>query len=187
MPIAPSNGLELCYDEFGSGPPLLLIMGIASQMILWDDVFCQRLADRGFRVIRFDHRDVGLSSQTGATIPNVPALVARALAGLSVPAPYTLSDMARDVVGLLDHLGIDAVHIAGVSMGGMIAQHLAIEHPTRVRTLTSIMSTPGGRRHLLGIRGSALRAFFGKRPGTPDQAETFVVELYRALHADGIP
>ena len=134
--------LELCYETFGSAtaPPLLLIMGLASQMLLWDDQFCEQLASRGFRVIRFDNRDVGRSSHLrGAKTPSRWQLVRRSASG----AAYTLEEMAADSVGLLDALGIGAAHIVGASMGGMIAQLVAINHPDRVLSLVSIMSTTG--------------------------------------------
>ncbi len=134
--------LELCYETFGSAtaPPVLLIMGLASQMLLWDDQFCEQLAARGFRVIRFDNRDIGRSSHLrGAAIPTRWQLLRRSARG----AAYTLEDMAADSVGLLDHLEIGAAHIVGASMGGMIAQLVAINHPERVLSLVSIMSTTG--------------------------------------------
>ncbi len=137
--------LELCYETFGdaAAPPLLLIMGLGSQMLLWDDEFCGQLAGRGFRVIRFDNRDVGRSSLLkGAKIPSRWQL----LRGSPSGAAYTLSDMAADSVGLLDALEIGAAHVVGASMGGMIAQVVAIEHPDRVLSLVSIMSTTGNRR-----------------------------------------
>src|SRR5215472_15123229 len=105
-------------------------MGLASQLVAWPDEFCQRLADRGYFVIRFDNRDIGLSTH----LDGVPV----------APAAYSLDDMAADTAGLLDHLGIAAAHVVGVSMGGMIAQLLAIDHPERVLSLTSIMSNLGG-------------------------------------------
>ncbi len=134
--------LELCYETFGSAsaPPVLLIMGLASQMLLWDDQFCEQLAARGFRVIRFDNRDIGRSTLLrGAAIPTRWQLLRRSARG----AAYTLSDMAADSVGLLDHLDLGAAHVVGVSMGGMIAQLIAIDHPDRVLSLVSIMSTTG--------------------------------------------
>jgi pimeloyl-ACP methyl ester carboxylesterase len=142
--LADANGLTLCYQTFGaaSDPPMLLVMGLAAQMILWETEFCKRLAERGFYVVRFDNRDIGKSSR----IPAAPPDLARVMAGLeSLKAPYTLDDMARDTVGLMDALGIAKAHIVGASMGGMIAQLVAIRHPERVRTLTSIMSTTGER------------------------------------------
>jgi pimeloyl-ACP methyl ester carboxylesterase len=140
-----ANGIELCYDEFGdpSDPPLLLIMGLGAQMIAWDDEFCQGLSGRGFRVIRFDNRDVGRSTWWDTPGLDLMANVMKAMAGQPVTAPYLLSDVAADAAGLLDALEIPAAHVVGASMGGMIAQTLAIEHPERVQTLTSIMSTTG--------------------------------------------
>ena len=144
--FAKTNGIELCYDSFGdpAAAPLLLIMGLASQMIAWDDSFCKQLAARGYWVIRFDNRDIGRSTYlTAAGVPDAGAALMAALAGRPVQAPYLLRDMADDAVGLLDALGIKSAHIVGASMGGAIAQLLAIHHPTRVRTLTSIMATTG--------------------------------------------
>ncbi len=137
--------VELCYETFGdrSSPPLLLIMGLASQMIVWDDEFCQRIADRGFWVTRFDNRDCGRSTVLrDAVVPKRWQLMLRNAKG----AAYKLDTLADDAAGLLDHLGVDSAHVVGASMGGMIAQLLAIRHPERVRSLTSIMSTTGNRR-----------------------------------------
>jgi pimeloyl-ACP methyl ester carboxylesterase len=164
MPKAQSNGIDIEYEEFGQGTPLVLIMGLGAQLVHWPDDFCQQLASRGFRVVRFDNRDSGLSSKIQGRAGNPRLLIARALAGMPIDAIYTLNDMADDVAGLLDALGIDSAHVAGVSMGGMIAQTLAILHPHRVRSLTSIMSTPGGRRYMLA-KPRALRALF--RPVRP--------------------
>jgi len=146
MPRARSNGIELEYETFGRAgdPPLLLVMGLGAQMILWHEEFCAALARRGFHVIRYDNRDVGRSTWLAdAGVPDVPAALAAAGAGRPVDAPYRLGDMAADAAGLLDVLGVEAAHVVGASMGGMIAQSLAIEHPRRLRTLTSIMSTTG--------------------------------------------
>jgi pimeloyl-ACP methyl ester carboxylesterase len=137
--------LELCYETFGSpdSPPILLVMGLASQMLLWDEGFCEQLAARGFWVIRFDNRDIGRSTQMrGAVIPKRWQLLTRSVRG----AAYTLDEMALDAVGLLDHLKLGAAHVVGVSMGGMIAQLMVINHPERVLSLVSIMSTTGDRR-----------------------------------------
>ncbi len=127
MPRASANGMELEYEIFGAagGAPLLLINGLGAQMVGWDDDFCRLLVDHGFRVIRFDNRDVGLSTRP--------------------QEPYTLDDMADDAAGLLDALGIRAAHVVGASMGGFIAQLVALNHPDRVLSLTSIMSGPGGK------------------------------------------
>jgi pimeloyl-ACP methyl ester carboxylesterase len=142
MPRAHVNGLELEYESFGdpASTPLLLVMGLSYQMIEWDDAVCQMIADRGFWVTRFDNRDVGLSSKLDHL--GIPDLLG-AMMG-TAPAVYTLDDMADDAAGLLDVLGISAAHVVGVSMGGMIAQLIAINHPQRVLSLTSIMSTVGG-------------------------------------------
>jgi pimeloyl-ACP methyl ester carboxylesterase len=144
--IVKVNGVELAYDTFGnkSDAPLLLVMGLGAQMIRWDEEFCKMLASQGFWVIRFDNRDVGNSTKFGdAGVPNILALMQVAQQGEAVRAPYTLSDMAGDAVGLLDVLEIEKAHIVGASMGGMIVQTMTIEHPERVRTMTSIMSTTG--------------------------------------------
>ena len=137
--------IEVCYETFGdrSQPALLLIMGLNSQMVLWEDEFCENLADRGFWVIRFDNRDCGRSTVLrGAPIPKRWQLLVRH----PRCAAYSLDDMAEDAAGLLDELGVEQAHVVGASMGGMIAQSLAIRHPDRVRSLVSIMSTTGNRR-----------------------------------------
>jgi pimeloyl-ACP methyl ester carboxylesterase len=144
--MARSNGIELCYEIFGAddAEPMLMIMGLGAQMIHWDDDFCKELAARGFRVIRFDNRDIGKSTRlAGGKRLTAAELLKLRFLGIPVAAPYRLSDMANDVIGLLDNLGIPSAHLVGASMGGMIAQELAISHPTRVRSLTSIMSSTG--------------------------------------------
>jgi pimeloyl-ACP methyl ester carboxylesterase len=140
--IATVGDVRIAYETFGSpdAPPVLLIMGFASQMISWPDAFCVVLADRGHYVIRFDNRDVGLSTHLHhATAPNLLAT----FGGDFSSASYRLSDMAADAAGLLGALGLDSAHVVGMSLGGMIAQTMAIEHAERVRSLTSIMSTTG--------------------------------------------
>jgi pimeloyl-ACP methyl ester carboxylesterase len=142
--LAEANGLTLCYQTFGSptDPTLLLIMGLGAQMVWWEVDLCEQLAARGYHVVRFDNRDIGKSSYIATPPPDL----ARVFAGLeALKAPYSLDDMARDTVGLMDALGIDKAHIVGASMGGMIAQLVAIQHPERVLTLTSIMSSTGER------------------------------------------
>ncbi|MBM7805645.1 pimeloyl-ACP methyl ester carboxylesterase [Geodermatophilus bullaregiensis] len=134
--------VEIAYETFGSAedPPLLLVMGLATQMIGWPEELCRMLADRGLYVIRFDNRDIGLSTHLhSAGVPDVLAV----MGGDRSSAAYGLADMADDAAGLLDALGLDGAHVVGASMGGMIAQLLAIRHPQRVRSLTSIMSTTG--------------------------------------------
>jgi pimeloyl-ACP methyl ester carboxylesterase len=187
--VANANGIELNYDVFGDpqASPMLLIMGLASQMIAWDAEFCAALAARGFRVIRFDNRDIGLSTRLDHLgVPNVPQLLLAQLAGLPVKAPYTLSDMARDSVGLLDVLGIEAAHVVGASMGGAIAQTLAIEHPQRMLTLCSIMATSGDRS-LPPPRPEALQLL--TTPTPTDQAGYYrhYARIMRVLRGPGYP
>lgn len=138
--------IEIEYDTFGkpSDPALLLIMGFGAQMVAWDDAFVKMLADRGLFVIRFDNRDCGLSTKLDGVAVDTDKVIAASLLEQPIPpVPYTLSDMANDARGLLDHLGIEKAHILGASMGGMIAQVFAIEHPSRTASLISVMSMPG--------------------------------------------
>ena len=141
-----NRSIELEYDHFGNptDPALLLIMGFTAQMVVWDEEFCKQLADRGHFVIRFDNRDCGLSTKLHGVPSNSDAVIMAAMMETEMPpVPYTLSDMAADAMQVLDHLNIERAHIMGASMGGMIAQTVAIEHPHRVKTLISIMSQPG--------------------------------------------
>ena len=143
--MASVGNIELCYETFGSpdDPPLLLVMGLSTQMLLWDEEFCETLAAQRFWVIRFDNRDVGRSTiLREASVPKQWQLLTRDRRC----AAYSLDEMAADAVGLLDHLEIPGAHIVGVSMGGMIAQLIAIRHPDRALSLVSIMSTTGNRR-----------------------------------------
>jgi pimeloyl-ACP methyl ester carboxylesterase len=147
--IARANGIDICYEIFGdaNAEPMILIMGLGAQMVLWDDPFCEQLAARGFRVIRFDNRDIGQSSKLsgGKRLTPMELLKLRFLK-IPVAASYRLRDMAEDTTGLMDVLGIKSAHLVGASMGGMIAQEIAISFPHRVRSLTSIMSTTGNPR-----------------------------------------
>jgi pimeloyl-ACP methyl ester carboxylesterase len=147
--IARANGIDICYEIFGdaNAEPMLLIMGLGAQMVLWDDAFCERLAARGFRVVRFDNRDIGQSSKLsgGKRLTPLELLKLRFLK-IPVAAPYKLRDMAEDTVALMDALSIRSAHLVGASMGGMIAQEIAISFPQAVRSLTSIMSTTGNPR-----------------------------------------
>jgi len=148
MPQAQANGITLEYESFGraSDPAVLLIMGFSAQMTMWPVAFCKGLAERGFRVVRFDNRDIGKSTHlTNLGAPNVPEAMMKMMSGQPVAAPYQLEDMAKDSVALLDALGIDSAHIVGASMGGMIAQIVAAKHPKHTRSLVSIMSTTGNR------------------------------------------
>ena len=143
MPRTRANGIEIEYEEFGDpkATPLLLVSGLGAQMISWDEAFCEQLAAHGFRVIRIDNRDAGLSTKFEEAGP--PDLVA-AVTGHPRPA-YRLEDMADDAAGVLDALGMQAAHILGASMGGYIGQLIALNHPNRVLSLTLIMSGPSGK------------------------------------------
>jgi pimeloyl-ACP methyl ester carboxylesterase len=144
MPIARVNEVEIAHDTVGdpADPAVVLLAGLGMQMIEWDPEFCRMIAERGYHVVRFDNRDAGLSTHLDARV-DVMTVLAAVGAGEDPGVPYTLADMADDAVGLLDHLGIDRAHVVGASMGGMIAQSVALAHGERVRSLTSIMSTTG--------------------------------------------
>jgi pimeloyl-ACP methyl ester carboxylesterase len=183
--MAPTNGIELCYQEMGDpdGEPLLLVMGLATQMIAWDEEFCGMLAERGFRVVRFDNRDIGRSTRIKAA--GMPGKLDMFL-GRRATAPYLLRDMAADTFGLMDHLEIDSAHVVGASMGGMIAQTTAIERPERVRSITSIMSTTGSRR----VGHPSYRTFgllLGKPPREREAAIERVVKTFKTIGSPGYP
>ena len=178
--------IELAYDVFGAGgKPLVLVMGIGSQRIFWDETFCGLLVQSGFQVIRFDHRDTGESTRLDAAVPRPGPTIARRFLGVPVPAPYTLSDMAADVIGLLDALDISAAHVVGASLGGMVGQHLALEHAARVRSLTSIMSSPGARR--FAPRPSALRALLSPAPRSADEAGLHIERTFSVIGSKAWP
>ena len=147
MPTAQVGDVRIAYETFGdpSAPPVLLIMGLGSQMLAWRGGFCRQIAKQGFRVIRFDNRDIGLSSRVAAGRTNAVWTLTRRRLGQPVAPPYTLKDMADDAIGLMDALGLPSAHLVGASMGGMIAQLCAIHHRPRVRSLTSMMSSTGDR------------------------------------------
>jgi pimeloyl-ACP methyl ester carboxylesterase len=182
MPVGGVNGVELYYEVRGDddGVPLLLVNGLGSQCISWDAELLDAFVDRGFRVVIFDNRDVGLSTWLDTPDLKVGDEVAKAISGEAVDAPYRLTDMAADAVGLLDLLGIDAAHIVGVSMGGMIVQTVAIEHPDRVLSLTSIMSTTGERDvgHPTPEAGAAL---FKPAATSRDEAIQSHVDSWRVI------
>jgi len=186
MTAIKANGITLEYDEIGSktAPPVLLIMGLGAQMIWWDENFCRQLADRGYRVIRFDNRDIGRATKFDDACPDPGPLLMQALTGNKVTPPYTLRDMAADAIGLLDTLGVPSAHVVGASMGGMIAQRMAIHFPARVRSLTSIMSSTGnpglpqGDPKVIGMLTSA-------RPTTPAEAVEFGINMWRVLSGPG--
>jgi len=179
--FAQVGDLDLCYEEFGSadGEPMLLVMGLATQMLGWHEDFCGELADRGYRVIRFDNRDIGHSSKLeDAPMPSRLQM----LFGLGEPA-YRLTDLAVDAAGLMDALDIDAAHVVGASMGGMIAQMLAIEHPDRVRSLASIMSGPG----TLATRLPRLRAFGTLMRQAPKERAAAIEHTVKVFEVIGSP
>jgi pimeloyl-ACP methyl ester carboxylesterase len=182
---APANGIELCYQEMGDpeGEPLLLVMGLATQMIAWDEEFCAMLAERDFRVVRFDNRDIGRSTRISSA--GVPNLLEMAV-GRRGSAPYLLRDMAADTLGLMDHLEIGSAHLVGASMGGMIVQSTAIESPERVRSLTSIMSTTGSRR----VGHPSYKTFgllLGRPPRQREAAIERVVKTFKMIGSPGYP
>lgn len=177
MSFVEANGISICYEESGEGEPLLLIMGLAGQLIDWSDEFVQTLVDRGFRVIRHDNRDAGLSTEFDWEPPSRAAVAASLLSRRRLNAGYTLADMAADAIGLFDVLDIERAHLVGASMGGMIAQTMAIQYPDRVGSLTSIMSHTGDRRN--GGIDKAVMAKLARppRPGR-DQAAEVGTEMY---------
>jgi pimeloyl-ACP methyl ester carboxylesterase len=184
MPQASANGVELEYETFGdpAAEPLLLIMGLGTQMTAWPEPFCQAIADAGFHVIRFDNRDSGLSTIIDAPPPSFGALLGGDMSGV----PYLLSDLAADTAGLLDALDIPAAHIVGASMGGMISQQLAIDHPARVRSLCSIMSTTGAP----GVGRPApevLTLLFTPAATTRDEAIDNAQKLFETIGSPAYP
>jgi pimeloyl-ACP methyl ester carboxylesterase len=175
--------LEIAYETFGDAgdPPILLVMGLATQMIGWPDEFCAGLADRGYFVVRFDNRDIGLSTHLdSAGAPDILAV----LGGDASSVPYGLADLADDTVGLLDALGVDSVHLIGASMGGMIAQLVALRHPARVRSLTSIMSTTGDPS-VGGPSEAALALLLAPAARDRDAAVQRVIDTYRVIGSPG--
>jgi pimeloyl-ACP methyl ester carboxylesterase len=180
--VGPSR-IEVTYERFGDprAPPVLLVMGLGAQMLSWHEGFCAELVARGLHVIRFDNRDVGLSSHfPDARAPDVAA----ARKGDVSSASYTVSDMAADTVGLLDALGLESAHIVGASMGGMIAQTIAIEYPGRIRSLTSIMSSTGSRS-VGQAKPEALRAAAGPPPANRQEAIERSVGVFRVIGSPG--
>ena len=192
MPKAKANNIEIEYDTFGdsSSKPLLLVMGLGVQMIGWREEFCERLVDKGFYVIRYDNRDVGLSTkiEEGGTFDNKDIIKAINLRmkGEEVQAPYKIEDMADDAIGLLDALNVDKAHICGASMGGMIVQEIAIKYPSRVLSLTSIMSTTG-RDDLPQPKPEALKILMTPVPEERDAYIEYSVNMWRVLNGSGFP
>jgi len=173
-----ANGIEICYeDSGGAGEPLLLVMGLAGQLVDWPAGFVDTLIDRGFRVIRFDNRDIGLSTEFDWPIPPIRQVVAGFVAKRAVDVGYRINDMAADAAGLLDALSIESAHVVGVSMGGMIAQTMAFEQRSKVRSLTSIMSNTGDRRN--GRADGRIMLRMARPPQTTrDTAPSVATEMY---------
>lgn len=191
MPQIEANRIQLEYEVSGdpSAPPVLLIMGLGAQLTRWPEPFHRALVDAGFRVIRYDNRDVGLSTRMAQLgVPSLPAAALRAALGQPVRAPYDLGDLTADAVGLLDALGVASAHVVGASMGGMIAQMLAAHHAGRVRALVSIMSSSGHRAlpgPSLGLRLALIR-----RPAPDAGRERIIaaaIALYKRLGSPGYP
>jgi pimeloyl-ACP methyl ester carboxylesterase len=189
-PTITANGISIAYDDAGprSAPVILLIMGLGGQLTLWPDEFVAALNAHGFRTIRYDNRDVGLSTRFDAAgVPNIKWLFAKALFGLTPRTAYRLADMAADATALLDALGIARAHVVGVSMGGMIAQHVAAAVPERVLSLTSVMSTTGNRR-LPRARPEAIRALAGRpMAGDPEALIAYAKRTARIIGSPAYP
>ena len=175
------GAVELVYETIGdpSGDPLLLVMGLGMQLIHWDRGLCELLAERGFHVIRFDNRDAGLSTKIRGPVPNVMRL----MAGLQTRVPYLLDDMATDSFGLLDHLGIEGAHVVGTSMGGMIAQTMAIRQPERVLSLGSMLSSTGDRR----VGTPKLRVWTVLMRRAPRDRDAYIAYFARVFRIIGSP
>ena len=187
--FAQANGMRLCYETFGrpSDPPLVLIMGLAAQMILWDEEFCKQLAAPGRWVIRFDNRDIGLSTRLdGEKTPGMSQIFLTRMVGRTPRAPYTLLDMAKDTIGLLDALGIERADVVGASMGGAIGQELAIHFPERLHTLTAIMATSGDPK-LPPPTPAAMSVLMRSSPPEREKYVKEYVSRWRVLAANHFP
>lgn len=187
--FAEANGITICYETFGdsTNPPLLLVSGLGVQMIGWAADLCAKFVERGFFVIRYDNRDVGRSTRfEGLPVPRPHQILMRSIFGRKFRTSYTLSDMACDGVGLLDALNIRAAHLFGVSMGGMIAQTIAIEHPHRVLSLTSMMSTTG-ERNIPRPTNAAMRVLLTSPPRDRDGYIEASLATYKTLSGSKYP
>ena len=191
MPQITANGIQLEYETHGdpANPPLLLIMGLGAQLTLWPIELVEALVARGYHVIRYDNRDIGLSQKFGEHgVPNFRRVALMRLFGLNAKIPYRLSDMAADAVGLLDALGIAKAHVVGASMGGMIAQLVAADYPERVLSLTSIMSTSGSRK-VPPARPAAMKALLDRAPpgATLEDVIPIGLRVSKAIGSPGYP
>ncbi|HSE08598.1 MAG TPA: alpha/beta hydrolase [Nocardioidaceae bacterium] len=185
--IAPlPTGVEICYQTFGESDsePLLLVMGLGGPMTWWDPAFCQMLADRGFFVIRYDNRDTGRSSRVSGRINR--RMIMASFAGLKPRTPYSMQDLADDAFALLDHLELDAAHVVGISMGGMIVQTMALSLPKRVLSMTSIMSTTG-RRTVGWQDPSLLPLLVANRDRSRDHYIQTSAKLWHLIGSPGYP
>jgi len=183
-PVSPE--VELCYQTFGDpeGDPLLLVMGLGGPMTWWPRELCVLLAEAGFHVVRYDNRDTGRSSRMAGRVTT--ARLARAFLGMPTTAPYSMGDLAGDAFGLMDHLGWSSAHVAGISMGGMIAQTMALAEPARVRSLTSIMSTTG--RRAVGWQSPALLPTLATPRGPGKEAYIRrSLRVWRIIGSPGFP
>ena len=172
MPKTMANGIELHYEEHGSpsDPAMLLIMGFGAQLTLWPDELVEALAAEGFRVIRYDNRDIGLSHKfDGVKAPGLVRMTLMSKIGMTPRVPYTLADMAADGIGLLDALAIEKAHIVGASMGGMIAQHVAAKYPERCLSFTQVFSTTGNPK-LPAAKKEALQALVTRPKSDAEEA-----------------
>ena len=187
MAKAEANGIQIEYETFGdpSSSPLLLIIGFASQLIFWDEKLCEQLAQKGHYVIRFDNRDVGISSKIEeAGIPNVMKIFEAIMRGEPVTPPYTIEDMADDAIGLLDALGIEKAHICGMSMGGMIGQTIAINYPQRTLSLISIYSRMGDSEDPQP-KPEAFEVLTTPPPETRDENIEHALKVFKVLAGPG--
>lgn len=189
MPRVDAHGIQLEYDTFGdrSGRPLLLIMGLGGQMIMWDEGFCEALAADGHFVVRFDNRDIGLSTHFDEHgLPDLAELMTAFESGGPATSPYSLDDMADDTAGLLEALELESAHVCGASMGGMIAQTVAIRHPERVKSLVSIMSTTG-EPGLPGPTAEAMQVLISPAPTNREEAIERGVKTWSIIGSPGFP
>ena len=191
MPQITANGIQLEYEAFGdpAETPLLLVMGLGAQLTLWPLELVDALVARGYYVIRYDNRDIGLSQKfSGSGVPNFKRVALMRLLGLRARIPYRLSDMAADAAGLLDALGIAKAHVVGASMGGMIVQLMAINHPDKLLSATSVMSTTGNRR-LPSPKPEAMKALMTRAPlgATLEEAIPFGIAISRAIGSPAYP
>jgi pimeloyl-ACP methyl ester carboxylesterase len=183
VPRANANNVSIEYETFGnpSSPAILLIIGLGDQLIHWDEEFCRRLAEAGRYVIRFDNRDAGLSTKFDeAGVPDITDVIGKLMSGRKVTPPYTIEDMAADAVGLLDALKIEKAHICGMSMGGMIAQSIAIKYPRRVLSLISIYSTTGNP-HLPQPKPEVMELLFSTPPQEREPFIQYELDIFRKI------